>query len=113
MNVQLMIFGDAVLFAFLMGVPTANAQNAGTNALPQSELPAGMNYGTTRASKAMSEAEIRAYIQARSACDRQTAAKQEQCRTDLASKWSNVDPKCQKLSGASLDACLRGADRGQ
>ncbi len=39
--------------------------------------------------------------------------KQEQCRVELASKWSNVDAKCQKLSGTSLDACLRGADRGQ
>lgn len=115
-----MIFGGAVFFAFLMGLPTANAQNAAPgpnapafNTMPQSGLPAGMSYGTTRASKAMSEADIRAYLQARSACDRQPAAKQEQCRTDLASKWSNVDPKCQKLSGASLDACLRGADRGQ
>jgi len=122
MNVHPKIFGSAVLFAFLIGLPIANAQNAapgpnapapGTNTMPQSGLPAGMNYGTTRASKAMSEADIRAYIQARLACDRQTAAKQEQCRTDLASKWSNVDPKCQKLSSASLDACLRGADRGQ
>jgi hypothetical protein len=110
MNGQLMTFGGAVLFAFLVELPTANAQNAGTNTMPQSGLPAG---GTTRASKAMSEANIRAYMQARSACDRQPAAKQEQCRIDLASKWTNVDPQCQKLSGASLDACLRGADRGQ
>ena len=71
------------------------------------------NDGTTRASKAMSEADIRAYLQARAACDRQPAAKQEQCRVELASKWSNVDAKCQKLSGTSLDDCLRGMDRGQ
>ena len=44
-----------------------------------------VNYGTTRASKAMSEADIRAYLQARAACDRQSAAKQEQCRVELAS----------------------------
>ena len=72
-----------------------------------------VNYGTTRASKAMSEADIRAYLQARAACDRQSAAKQEQCRVELASKWSNVDAKCQKLSGTALDDCLRGMDRGQ
>ena len=114
-----MLFGSAVLFACLTGLPMAVAQNAppmqnapplGTNTMPQSGSPAG---GTTRASKAMSEADIRAYLQARAACDRQSMAKQEQCRTDLASKWSNVDPKCQKLSGTSLDACLRGVDRGQ
>jgi hypothetical protein len=72
-----------------------------------------VNYGTTRASKAMSEADIRAYLQARAACDRQSAAKQEQCRVELASKWSHVDAKCQKLSGTSLDECVRGMDRGQ
>jgi len=72
-----------------------------------------VNYGTTRASRAMSEADIRAYLQARAACDRQAIAKQEQCHVELASKWSNVDAKCQKLSGSSLDACLRGVDRGQ
>jgi hypothetical protein len=88
----------AVAFAFLVALTTAAS---------------AQNYGTTRASKAMSEADIRAYVQARSACDRQSAAKQEQCRTELASKWTNVDPKCQKLSGGSLDACLRGVDRGQ
>ena len=72
-----------------------------------------VNYGTTRASKAMSEADIRTYLQARAACDRQSVTKQEQCRVELASKWSNVDAKCQKLSGSSLDDCLRGVDRGQ
>jgi len=72
-----------------------------------------VNDGATRASKAMSEADIRAYMRARAACDRQSAAKQEQCRVELASKWSNVDAKCQKLSGTWLDDCLRGVDRGQ
>jgi len=117
-----MIFGGAVLIAYLIGLQAASAQSAlpvqyaptpGTNTMPQSGLPPGANSGTTRASKAMSEADIRAYLKARAACDRQSAAKQEQCRTELASKWGNVDPKCQKLSGTSLEACLRGADRGQ
>lgn len=27
--------------------------------------------------------------------------------------WTQVDPKCQTLSGAALDACLKGADHGQ
>jgi len=113
------IFGSAQAVAFLVGLTiTASAQDAGardnslslgTEALAQNGPP----IGTTRASRAMSEADIRAYVKERAACDRQSAAKQEQCRSQLASKWGNVDPKCEKLSGPSLDACLRGADRGQ
>ena len=94
--------GGALAIAFLVALTTgAQAQNPAPN------------YGTTRASKAMSEADIRAYKEARSVCDRQSGTKQDQCRTQLASKWGNVDPKCEKLSGSSLDACLRGADHGQ
>ena len=95
------VFAPRLAFAaFAALTAAASAQNT-------------VNYGTTRASKAMSEAEIRAYLQARAVCDRQSAAKQEQCRVELSSKWTNVDAKCQKLSGTSLDDCLHGMDRGQ
>jgi hypothetical protein len=114
-----LMLGGALGLPFLAALTmAASAQNAALRDNPTSlgvETLAqnGPPVGTTRASKAMSEADIRAYIRERSACDRQSVAKQEQCRAGLASRWGNVDPKCQKLSGASLDACLRGADRGQ
>ena len=114
-----LMFGGALALPLLAALTmAASAQNAALRDNPTSlgvETLAqnGPPVGTTRASKAMSEADIRAYLQARAACDRQSTAKQEQCRVELASKWSNVDAKCQKLSGTSLDDCLRGVDRGQ
>lgn len=52
------------------------------------------------------------YKTARTACDKESMAGQEQCRTKLNTRYSGVAPKCQKLSGSALDDCLKGADTG-
>lgn len=52
------------------------------------------------------------YKMARSACDKESTAGQEKCRTDLNTRYSGVAPKCQKLAGSALDDCLKGADTG-
>lgn len=51
------------------------------------------------------------YKAARAACDKQPL--KDQCRKDLNARYSAVSPQCQKLSGAALDDCLKGADSGQ
>ena len=51
------------------------------------------------------------YKAARAACDKQPL--KDQCRTALNQRYSAVSPQCQKLSGAALDDCLKGADTGQ
>ena len=51
------------------------------------------------------------YKAARAACDKQPL--KDQCRKDLNARYSAVSPQCQKLSGAALDDCLKGADTGQ
>jgi hypothetical protein len=53
------------------------------------------------------------YKAARAACVSGPAANQDQCRTTLNTRYSSIDPKCQKLLGSALDECLKGADRGQ
>ena len=51
------------------------------------------------------------YKAARAACDKQPL--KDQCRTALNARYSAVSPQCQKLSGAALDDCLKGADTSQ
>lgn len=79
-----------------------------TTAAPSGTMasPSGMAY------KPLSDTDIRAYRDARTACERLTGAAQTSCNTQLASTWSQVDPKCQKLalSGTALDSCLKGSD---
>ena len=72
--------------------------------------PAGaMVPGTTY--RRFSDTDLRAYKDARAACDRMTGAQQTSCRTQFAQTFSNVDPKCQKLAaGSALDDCLKGND---
>src|SRR6266567_6880339 len=86
------------------------ANPSGTTANPSSTT--ANPSGSTMTYKRLSDADIRAYKDARAACDRLTGNPQSTCFTQLASTWSQVDPKCQKLSGAALDDCLKGADRG-
>jgi len=103
---------------------SATADNATPREKPTTESAAnateqGTPLGTAtapgapmaRGSRAMTSDEIRAYKDARQACDHLAAGQQEQCRAQANARFANVDPKCQKLSGASLDDCLKGADR--
>jgi hypothetical protein len=118
---------------------TATAQNAaprdnpaGTNTMqttpqsgiqagPNSSAPANSGYGgttgtmnspTTGKFKALSDADIRAYKDGRTACERAApGAAQDTCRSQFNSKWASVDPKCQKVAvGSELDQCLKGSD---
>jgi len=68
--------------------------------------------GTAMRYRALSDTDIRSYKEARGACDRLVGVQQNTCRTQFASTWSQVDPKCQKVSGSALDDCLKGADHG-
>jgi hypothetical protein len=52
------------------------------------------------------------YKAARTACDKEPIAEREQCRTKLNTRYGAAAPKCQKLSGAALDDCLKGAVSG-
>jgi hypothetical protein len=65
-------------------------------------------YGTTtgRMRAPMTSAEIRAYEQARTACDSGPAAQRSQCWSSLGAQYNGVSPKCQRLSGNALDACI-------
>ena len=85
--------------------------------------------GTTGGTTAPSDATIKApgaavmdsnvptdmhgYKSARAACDKQPMDARDQCRTTLNTRYSAVAPKCQRLSAAALDECLKGADTGQ
>jgi hypothetical protein len=53
------------------------------------------------------------YKSARAACDQQPVSSKVQCQNAVNARYSGVAPKCQKLSGAALDDCLKGADTGQ
>jgi len=102
------------------------APQNGTQTGPSSTVPSGTGYGTsgtintpaatgtmnTTTYKRLSDADMRAYREGRLACDSLTpGASQETCRTQFASKWASVDPKCQKVAvGAALDECLKGSD---
>ncbi len=107
---------------------TASAQNAtprdnpaGTNTYntaPQNGTQTGTTPSTAMDSgmkkyRPLSEADIRSYKSGWSACDRMTGADQTTCRTKFASTWTQVDPKCQKVTGTALDECLKGNDHAQ
>jgi hypothetical protein len=57
--------------------------------------------------------DMRGYKSARAACDTQPMDSREKCWNTLNTRYSSLAPKCQKLSGAALDDCLKGADTGQ
>ena len=60
----------------------------------------------------MTNEQVRAYTDARQACSTQTGAAMQTCNDEANRKFSSVDPKCQKVSGAALADCLKGADHG-
>jgi hypothetical protein len=101
------------------------APQSGTQAAPNSNAPANNGYGGTTGTmgtmnspatskyKALSDTDVRAYTEGRTACDRTApGAAQDACRSQFNSKWASVDPKCQKVAvGSELDQCLKGSDR--
>lgn len=83
--------------------PGKTATQAGTGAMGT------MQYGSAPMGKMgapMTPAEIRAYEQARGVCDTGLEAQRSQCWTSLTTQYSGVSPKCQKLTGNALDACI-------
>ncbi len=56
--------------------------------------------------------QVQGYIDARKACDSQPISQVTTCNNDVNSRFSSIDAKCQKLSGAALVDCVHGADHG-
>jgi len=52
------------------------------------------------------------YKAARTSCAQMAAGDQQKCNDAANKKFSGIDPKCQKASGAALDDRIRGADHG-
>ena len=122
-------FGAMAATGAAQTTPTTAAQDntpktapAGDTATPPAAGTTGSSYGGTMAPsdstvKAPATADSSAptsmsgYKAARAACDKQPL--KDQCRTALNQRYSAVSPQCQKLSGAALDDCLKGADTGQ
>jgi hypothetical protein len=52
------------------------------------------------------------YKAERAACNTGSMSSQDECRKDVNMRYSNISPKCKKLSGSILDDCLKGADTG-
>ena len=84
---------------------TTGSTSSGTTAPSDSTIKAP---GTAMDSSAPTS--MSGYKAARAACDKQPL--KDQCRTALNQRYSAVSPQCQKLSGAALDDCLKGADTG-
>ena len=119
-------FGAMAATGAAQTTPTTPAQDNTPKTAPAGDTaapPTGSSYGGTTAP---SDATIKApgtamdssaptsmsgYKAARAACDKQPL--KDQCRTALNARYSAVSPQCQKLSGAALDDCLKGADTGQ
>jgi hypothetical protein len=61
--------------------------------------------------KKLSDNDIRAYREGRSACNKLAGAPREECRKQLSAKY--VDKQCRNLSGDKLDACLAAEYPGE
>jgi hypothetical protein len=90
------------------GAPPTGATSGGMTAPNDSTMKAP---GTAMDSNMPTD--MKGYKSARATCDTQPMDSREKCRTTLNTRYSAVAPKCQKLSGAALDDCLKGADTGQ
>jgi hypothetical protein len=82
------------------GSPGKTATQAGTGTTQSGSAQ------TDKMGAPMTSAEMRAYEQARAGCDAGLEAQRSQCWTSLTTKYSGVSPKCQKLTGNALDACI-------
>jgi hypothetical protein len=124
----LLIASLSAMTATITAQTTAPAQNntprnapVGTTGAPATGTTSGgmtvPNDSTMKAPGAAMDSnmptDMKGYKSARAACDTQSMDSREKCRTTLNTRYSAVAPKCQKLSGAALDDCLKGADTGQ
>ena len=115
----------AAIGAFAIAASAQNAtprdNPAGTNlnsTAPQNGTQTGTTPSTAMDSgmkkyRPLSESDMKSYKSGWTACDGMTGADQTTCRTKFTSAWTQVDPKCQKVSGAALDECLKGNDKAQ
>jgi hypothetical protein len=102
------------------GTSTNNTTQQGTStgttpstAPSGSMMNNGMSNGGTMKYRALNDADMKSYKSGWAACGKMNGGDQTACRTKFGSTWSQVDPKCQKVSGMELDNCLKGADHGQ
>jgi len=84
---------------------TMNRNGATMGTTPGTTTPNG-----TMTTGRMSDADIRAYMDARNACSSQPAEQQQACNDAANRRYSTVSPKCQQLTGTALGDCLRGTD---
>lgn len=85
------------------GSPGKTATQVGTGTMGTTQSDSAQ---TNKMGAPMTSAEMRAYEQARAGCDAGPEAQRSQCWTSLTTKYSGVSPKCQKLTGNALDACI-------
>jgi hypothetical protein len=88
--------------------PTGATQNGSMDSQSNTQyntiLPTAPQQGT--------DDQMKAYLDARRACDGQPLAQQAACNDNANTQFGAVDSKCQKMSGAALADCLQGADHG-
>jgi hypothetical protein len=90
-----------------------SVSGSGGQMAPGSNGQMAPGYTTRTPSSAMDSSlpsNMTGYKSARTTCDKQPMSSRSQCVTDLNTRYSSVNPKCQKLSGSLLDDCLKGAD---
>ena len=90
------------------GSPGKTATQYGTGSMQNNGMSNSMNNGTNSGMKGtpMTSEEIRAYERERAVCDTGPASSRGDCWSKLTVKYSSVSPKCQKLTGNALDACI-------
>ncbi|HKW81363.1 MAG TPA: hypothetical protein VJQ49_10165 [Casimicrobiaceae bacterium] len=89
------------------GSPGKTATQPGTGAMQNNGMSNSMNNGMKGSMREpMTSEQIRAYEQERTVCDTGPASARGDCWSKLTIKYSGVSPKCQKLTGNALDACI-------
>jgi hypothetical protein len=126
---QALLVGSLATLAAGAGAQTQNAtprEPTPAQVQPQNGSPVGttppmtapsinsqQSWQTTPGSPAQATSEqARSYLAARQACDALPILQQGACNDDVSSRFSSIDAKCQKLSGAALIDCVHGDDHG-
>ena len=110
MTLRLSLLQSIIVAAFSAIALNANAQTGAT--------PPAMGTGQTTPSGIsqdmkgqMTPDQVRDYLSARNACGAPSAQTQA-CIDDVHKKFTNVDPKCQKLYGPALTDCMQSMKKG-